>query len=245
MKTNPIVLLLVIALILVSCKKSEDEPEEIIEMEPARFSSKNFFSGTLNGTDINIENKGTNFVSANFWEGNWSNDYSIVQFADIIYFNNIALDQLIFSFAKSYHDSSLVLNKVGKAYERFSFKNPFKNSSDFHSIFQPRGEQPFFYSQIHDSDQLTDTAYTGLVISLRLNNKWYDSYEDFSTDSRNVYEILKYEVLRENAIIKTNDTYALPYGKVKVKFDCYLKEREGSVLLHLENGEYQGIINEQ
>ena len=233
-------------LFMYSCKKEDEAPELIDNTPPpVNFKAESYFSASIFGENVRIDDDDSNTFPTNAWFGNTQEDFSIIQFGNYFNFNNRVSDIMIVSFAKSYHDSSLLLNNNPSSYQRYFNKNPLKNSSDFHDIFKTNGSAPFYYSENHDGNQFPTKAYAGLVVQFKFNNKWYDSYSNYKTDSLNTYEVLKYEILRDSSSIKVDDIYYLPYGKVKIRFDCYLEERNGGAgRIHIKDAEFQGIINE-
>lgn len=244
MKINKLILLFIVSCVLFSCDKDDGETTQPTNGDVVvYFTSNDYFSATVFNNKVIVTDDSTNIYSTNIWNGVFHEDYSIIQFGNHIDFGNLQSDAVNIYFAKSYHDTTLILNN-SRNKERYSLQNPFRVSNDFHQTFDLNGEQPFFYSQNHGSTRYIDTTYSGLIVEYRFNGKWYDSFDNFSTDTKNSYEILKYEIKRENAVLNFGGTYYLPYGKVKIKFECYLKERNGTHIIHIENGEFQGLVNE-
>jgi hypothetical protein len=228
-----------------SCKKEEDPAPIYPTTNEAVFSNsgKSYFSATIFDTPISITDDSTNLSSTNQWYGSPNNNFSLVQYGNYFEFNNVQEDLLLIYFGHSYHDSSLILNDRPTNYRPYSFKNPFKNSMDFHNIFNLNGEQPFFYNDTTSTQQIPNDSYSGLIIEYRFNGTWYRSYNNYVTNPKNYFETLKYEVLQQNAILKSDGSYSQPHGKVKIRFDCYLENEAGTATIQLKNGEFQGIIN--
>lgn len=237
-----------------SCVKDEISDPTLEPTEQlVTFSPKNYFSGTIIDQEVNVVEGDFNLLPTNTWFGNPEYDISVVLFGSYFKIENITSDIIKVSFAKSYHDTLLTLNTPALSnYRPYYNDNPFKNSTEFHKIFSVNGSRPFFYSGSHGFRQIPTISYHGLVVELRFNGQWYNSYTNSSTDSLNrfstnplnTYEVLKYEILRENAISVIDGINKLPYGKAKIKFDCYLKKKSGGPgVIHIKGAEFQGFFN--
>lgn len=236
----------IVALLITGCKKEDDsgKDENNSDAEP-RFQTLNFFSGTIEGMPFSvIEENGTFFKRVDGYSSPLR-DTSLVRFGGIYIFSDVtAFRQIAVFFAKSYADTSLLLND-GFSFNSdvYSNRNPFTRANDFHDIFKIGGRKPFFYSEDHMRDHIPRKLYNGLVVELTINSRRWVSNKNFQTDSRNSYEIVKYQKLRENATPNGDGTYNLSQGRVRIKFDCYLEEVNGNNKVHIESGEFQGVIN--